>query len=51
VGSPLPHLRLFALVSLLLAQSYRADYEVDRRRAGFGAIYSFDRATPTAVKQ
>jgi hypothetical protein len=43
VVAPLAHLRLFALVSLPVAQSYRADYEVDRWRAGLGAIYSFER--------
>ena len=43
VVSPLEHLRLFALVSLPVAQSYRNDGQTDRWRAGIGAIYSFDR--------
>jgi hypothetical protein len=45
VASPQKHVRVFALVSLPLAQSYAADYQVDRWRAGIGLIYSFDRAS------
>ena len=43
VGSPMKHLRFFVLATLPLAQSYSADYQVDRWRAGIGAIYTFDR--------
>jgi hypothetical protein len=43
VGSPMEHLRIFALVSLPVAQSYRSDSQTDRWRAGVGVIYSFDR--------
>jgi hypothetical protein len=37
------HLRVFALATLPVAQSYAADYQVDRWRVGVGLIYSFDR--------
>jgi hypothetical protein len=43
VASPLRHLRVFALASVPIAQSYSADYQVDRWRLGVGIIYSFDR--------
>src|SRR5262249_22537523 len=36
VGSPVAHLRLFALVSLPVAQSYRSDAQTDRWRLGAG---------------
>ena len=49
VGSPLAHIRIFALVSLPIAQSYSADYEVDRWRAGIGAIYTFEREPPAGL--
>jgi hypothetical protein len=52
VGSPLRHLRIFALVTLPVAQSYRDDGQVDRWRFGAGLIYSFDRSAhepPSAV--
>lgn len=49
VASPRAHVRVFALVSLPVAQSYSADYQVDRWRAGFGLIYSFDRSEPPAA--
>jgi hypothetical protein len=45
VASPHEHVRVFALVTLPVAQSYEADYQVDRWRAGVGVIYSFDRAS------
>jgi hypothetical protein len=48
VGSPAAHLRIFALVTIPVAQSMRADDVVDRWRAGFGVIYSFDRAAADA---
>ncbi|GAC1356689.1 MAG: hypothetical protein NVSMB47_10100 [Polyangiales bacterium] len=51
VGSPVAHLRFFALVSLPVAQSYRADADHDRWRAGFGAIYSFDREEHAPLAQ
>lgn len=43
VVSPLAALRIFALVSLPVAQSYRDDGQHDRWRAGLGAIWSFER--------
>ena len=43
VGSPIERVRIFALVSLPIAQSYRADSQRDRWRAGVGVIYAFDR--------
>ncbi len=46
VASPHRHVREFALASLPIAQSYRADYEVDRWRLGFGLIYTFEHAPP-----
>jgi hypothetical protein len=52
VGSPLRHLRIFALVAFPVAQSYRDDGQVDRWRFGAGLIYSFDRSAhepPSAV--
>jgi hypothetical protein len=49
VASPHAHFRLFALVSLPVAQSYGADYQVDRWRAGVGVIYSFDRSSLPAT--
>jgi hypothetical protein len=48
VGSPAKHLRVFALVAIPAAQSMRADDVVDRWRAGFGVIYSFDRTAAEA---
>jgi hypothetical protein len=50
VGSPLRHLRIFALVSLPAGQSYRDDARVDRWRLGAGLIYSFDRVAPEAPR-
>lgn len=49
VGSPMEHLRIFALVSLPVAQSYRSDSQTDRWRAGVGLIYSFDAHTHAAA--
>lgn len=49
VGSPMAHLRIFALVSLPVAQSYRSDSQTDRWRAGVGLIYSFDAHTHAAA--
>jgi hypothetical protein len=46
IGSPLRHLRIFALMSLPVTQSYRNDGQVDRWRFGAGLIYSFGRSTP-----
>lgn len=43
VGSPLANMRIFALVSIPVAQSYSADYQHDRWRVGAGVIYSFSR--------
>ncbi len=44
VGSPMKNMRIFALVSLPVAQNYSADYQHDRWRVGVGVIYSFDRS-------
>jgi hypothetical protein len=49
VASPLAHVRVFALVTLPVAQSYGVDYQVDRWRAGVGLIYVFERARPTVA--
>jgi len=46
VGSFVPHLRVFALVTLPAAQSMRGDDVTDRWRAGVGIIYSFERDQP-----
>jgi hypothetical protein len=43
VASPHPHFRVFALVSFPIAQSFRADSQIDRWRAGVGVIWSFQR--------
>jgi hypothetical protein len=43
VASPVRNLRVFALVTVPVVQSYRADYQQDRWRTGVGLIYSFDR--------
>ena len=43
VASPHAHFRVFGLVSLPVAQSYAADYQVDRWRIGVGIIWSFER--------
>ena len=48
VWKPASPMRFFMYVSLPVAQDYRADYQVDRWRAGLGVIYSFDRG-PEAV--
>jgi hypothetical protein len=50
VASPDPHVRLFALASIPLTQSYRADYQVDRWRLGVGLIWSFERAHAAALR-
>jgi hypothetical protein len=44
VASPHAHFRVFGLASLPIAQSYRADYQVDRWRLGVGVIWSFERS-------
>jgi hypothetical protein len=52
VGSPLRHLRIFATVTLPVAQAYRNDGQIDRWRFGTGLIYSFERSaheSPSAV--
>ncbi len=49
VASPRKHFRVFALASLPIAQSYGADYQVDRWRIGLGIIYSFDRTKSPAA--
>jgi hypothetical protein len=43
VWMPAARMRFFTYVSLPVAQSYKADYQVDQWRAGLGVIYSFDR--------
>jgi hypothetical protein len=47
VASPHAHVRVFALVSVPIAQSYVADSQVDRWRAGVGVIYTFERSHPS----
>jgi hypothetical protein len=42
MGSPLPHLRVFLLCTLPIAQSTRGDAYYDRWRAGAGVVYSFE---------
>jgi hypothetical protein len=37
-------LRFFTYVSIPVAQDYKSDDQIDRWRAGLGAIYAFDRA-------
>lgn len=44
VWSPAPHLRFFTLVSLPIAQNYRAATPNDRWRSGLGMIYAFGAA-------
>ena len=49
VAAPMAHVRVFALVTAPIAQSYGADYQVDRWRAGVGIIYAFERGKPVAA--
>jgi hypothetical protein len=49
VWMPAARTRFFTYVSLPVAQDYKADYQVDRWRAGLGVIYSFDRGAEPPV--
>jgi hypothetical protein len=44
VWAPAARTRFFLYGSIPISQDYRADYQIDRWRAGLGAIYSFERA-------
>ena len=50
VWKPAPPMRFFLYVSVPAEQSYKADYQVDRWRAGLGMIYLFDRAPEQPLK-